>query len=164
MSYNQEEIELMAHLMRRAGFGVPRAELEERVDKGYEATVDELVDPDKYGFPQNDEDLLFRHFPVGILPGGVTLAMAQEGQDIFHGAGVCVSCHLREGVGGGLAPNLTDDVWLHVDGEYESIVEVIMTGVPVPIEAPGPMRARGGSSITDEQVRAVAAYVYILSR
>ena len=99
-----------------------------------------------------------------ILPGGVTLAMAQEGQDIFHGAGVCVSCHLREGVGGGLAPNLTDDVWLHVDGEYESIVEVIMTGVPIPIEAPGPMRARGGSSITDEQVRAVAAYVYILSR
>ena len=72
MSYNQEEIELMAHLMRRAGFGAPRAELEERVDKGYEATVDELVDPDKYGFPQNDEDLLFRHFPVGILPGGVT--------------------------------------------------------------------------------------------
>ena len=72
MSYNQEEIELMAHLMRRAGFGAPRAELEERVDKGYEATVDELVDPDNYGFPQNDEDLLFRHFPVGILPGGVT--------------------------------------------------------------------------------------------
>lgn len=99
-----------------------------------------------------------------ILPEGVTVAMAEEGQDIFHGAGLCASCHLRQGVGGGLAPNLTDDVWLHIDGGYESIVQVIMDGVQVPIEAPGPMPERGGSAITDEQVRAVAAYVYILSR
>lgn len=99
-----------------------------------------------------------------ILPEGVTVAMAQEGQDIFHGAGLCASCHLRQGVGGGLAPDLTDAVWLHIDGNYEAIVDVIMDGVPVPIEAPGPMPERGGSTITDEQVLAVAAYVYILSR
>ena len=99
-----------------------------------------------------------------ILPEGVTVAMVQEGQDLFHGAGICASCHLRQGVGGALAPNLTDDVWLHIDGEYELIVEVIMNGVQEPIEAPGPMQPRGGSSITDEQVRAVAAYVYTLSR
>ena len=99
-----------------------------------------------------------------ILPEGVTVAMAEEGQDIFHGAGICASCHLREGVGGGLAPNLTDDVRLHIDGEYESIVELIITGVPVPLEHPGPMQPRAGTSITDEQVRAVAAYVYTLSR
>ena len=66
-----EDIALMAHLMRRAGFGVPRAQLEELVTKGYEATVDELVYPEKYGLPQNDEDLLFRHYPAAILPGGV---------------------------------------------------------------------------------------------
>ena len=65
------------------------------------------------------------------------MAMAEEGQDIFHGAGLCASCHLRQGVGGGLAPNLTDDVWLHIDGGYESIVQVILDGVQVPIEAPG---------------------------
>ena len=99
-----------------------------------------------------------------ILPAGVTVAMVQEGQDIFHGAGICASCHLRQGAGGALAPNLTDDVWLHIDGEYEAIVELIMTGVQEPIEAPAPMSARGGSQITDEQVRAVAAYVYTLSR
>ncbi|MYI05834.1 MAG: c-type cytochrome [Gemmatimonadetes bacterium] len=99
-----------------------------------------------------------------MLPEGVTAAMAQEGQDLFHGAGLCASCHLRQGVGGGLAPDLTDDVWLHIDGDYEAIVQIIMDGVEVPIEAPGPMPARGGSTITDEQVRAVAAYVYILSR
>ena len=100
-----------------------------------------------------------------ILPEGVTVAMVQEGQDIFHGAGICLSCHLREGTGGALAPDLTDDVWLHIDGdEYEQIVELIIDGVNPPIEAPGPMLPRAGTDITDEQVRAVAAYVYTLSR
>ena len=39
-------IALMAHLMRRAGFGAPYEELEERVAKGYEATVEELLHPE----------------------------------------------------------------------------------------------------------------------
>jgi hypothetical protein len=39
MAY-QEDIALMAHLMRRAAFGVPYEELEARVAQGYEATVD----------------------------------------------------------------------------------------------------------------------------
>ena len=72
MAY-KEDIALMAHLMRRAGFGAPRGELEERVAKGYEATVEELLEPEKYGFPENDEDILFRHLPSGMLPGGVPL-------------------------------------------------------------------------------------------
>ena len=73
---HSEEIALMAHLMRRTGFGSPRAELEERVAKGYEETVEELLEPEKYGIPVNDEMLLFRHFPNGILPGG----SPQQGQ------------------------------------------------------------------------------------
>ena len=68
---HSDDIALMAHLMRRAGFGSPRAELEERVEKGYEETVEELLDPDKYGIPANDEYLVFRHFPSAILPGGM---------------------------------------------------------------------------------------------
>ena len=36
----------MAHLMRRAGFGASRDELERRVAVGYEATVEELLDPE----------------------------------------------------------------------------------------------------------------------
>ena len=50
-----EDIELMAHLMRRAGFGAARQELEERVAKGYEATVEELLDTrDVTYFPPDD--------------------------------------------------------------------------------------------------------------
>jgi uncharacterized protein DUF1800 len=50
-----EDIGLMAHLMRRAGFGASREELEERAAKGYEATVEELLNPeaepvDRYEF------------------------------------------------------------------------------------------------------------------
>ncbi|MCH8206174.1 MAG: DUF1800 domain-containing protein [Chloroflexi bacterium] len=40
---SKSEIELMAHLMRRAGFGATRGELEEYVAQGYEATVEELL-------------------------------------------------------------------------------------------------------------------------
>ena len=45
MAY-QEDIALMAHLMRRAGFGAGRDELEARAAKGYEATVEELLHPE----------------------------------------------------------------------------------------------------------------------
>ena len=50
-----DEITLMAHLMRRAGFGASRDELEARAAKGYEATVEELLNPeaeavDRYEF------------------------------------------------------------------------------------------------------------------
>ena len=53
------DIELMAHLMRRAGFSATRDELEEYVAKGYDAVVEELLHPDD---PQNlPDDLIRRH-------------------------------------------------------------------------------------------------------
>lgn len=99
-----------------------------------------------------------------VLPEGVTAGMVEEGQSIFHGAGICYTCHVEGGTGGPLAPDLTDDAWLNIDGEYESIVDLVVTGVPQPLEHPGTMQPRAGMPLTDDQVRAVAAYVYILSR
>lgn len=99
-----------------------------------------------------------------VLPPGVTAEMVREGQDIFHGAGICMTCHLQGGAGGPLAPNLSDDVWLNIDGEYESIVGIVETGVPQPVEHPGMMLPRAGAALTDAQVRSVAAYVFALSR
>ncbi len=40
-----DQIALMAHLMRRAGFGATRDELEANVARGYEATVEDLLNP-----------------------------------------------------------------------------------------------------------------------
>ena len=41
---SDNNIALMAHLMRRAGFGASRDELEQRTEQGYEATVEALLD------------------------------------------------------------------------------------------------------------------------
>jgi hypothetical protein len=65
---HQDDIGLMAHLMRRAGFGASRDELETRAAKGYEATVEELLNPDSQ--PPVDPYTLLRHQPAALLPGG----------------------------------------------------------------------------------------------
>ena len=49
-----DRITLMAHLFRRAAFGATRDELEAHVAKGYEATVEELLNPgDPQDIPQD---------------------------------------------------------------------------------------------------------------
>ena len=55
-----QEIAQMAHLMRRAGFGAAYAELEQRAAAGYEATVEELLNPEAQ--PDLEMDILERHF------------------------------------------------------------------------------------------------------
>ncbi len=66
-----QDIALMAHLMRRAGFGATREELEERAAKGYEATVEELLNSESQ--PALDRFELVRYHPwtwkPGTLPG-----------------------------------------------------------------------------------------------
>ena len=52
---------LMAHLMRRAGFGATLQELEESQAKGYEATVEVLLHPED--IPEWDDDLFRRYQP-----------------------------------------------------------------------------------------------------
>ena len=64
-----KDIALMAHLMRRAGFGASRGELEERAAKGYEATVEELLEPEVHGIPPFHEGILYRHFQGFRNPG-----------------------------------------------------------------------------------------------
>ena len=67
---HKDDLALMAHLMRRAGFGATREELEQYVAKGYDATVEELIDPpdDK---PAGSLAMLLRYMPGCLLPGGV---------------------------------------------------------------------------------------------
>ena len=53
------EMAQIAHLMRRAGFGATREELEMYVAKGYEATVEELLHPENAA--QYEDDIIRRH-------------------------------------------------------------------------------------------------------
>jgi len=56
-----KDIALMAHLMRRAGFGAQYHELEARAAKGYEETVEELLHPEDNPHGM-DLDLAERYF------------------------------------------------------------------------------------------------------
>ena len=65
---NHEEVALMSHLMRRAGFGERRGEIERLVDQGYEETVEQLLRPEDQ--PDIDFDALFRYLPQAVIADG----------------------------------------------------------------------------------------------
>jgi mono/diheme cytochrome c family protein len=104
--------------------------------------------------------------PEGMaLPEGITDAMVEEGQRIYAGAGICAACHGPDATGG-IGPNLSDAEWLIGDGEYEQIVTQILDGVSASqatFRRGAIMPPKGGSGITEAQVRAVSAYVWTLS-
>ncbi|MEX0891190.1 MAG: cytochrome c [Gemmatimonadota bacterium] len=100
------------------------------------------------------------------LPEGVTQEMVARGQQVFTGAaggGTCFTCHTAEGTGTPLAPDLTDDTWINTSGRnFEEIVQLVTTGVPEPVEAAAAMPPMGGANLSEDDVRAVAAYVLTL--
>jgi uncharacterized protein (DUF1800 family) len=57
-----QNVALMAHLLRRAGFGASREEIEAKAAQGYDATVEELLNPESQ--PSIDEDLMYRYHPA----------------------------------------------------------------------------------------------------
>ena len=86
-----------------------------------------------------------------------------KGDSIFHSRATAtpVTAPTPQGAVG---PNLTDAEWIHSDGSYDAIVKQSppasrrggsKSGIPMP--------PKGGSQITDDEVKAVAAYVYSLS-
>jgi mono/diheme cytochrome c family protein len=100
------------------------------------------------------------------LPPGVTPAMIERGKLLYEGPGFCASCHGADAKGlANAGSNLTDTVWAHSDGSYESIAAQILAGVPAAHASSNiRMPERGASRLTDSQVRAIAAYVWTLSR
>jgi mono/diheme cytochrome c family protein len=94
------------------------------------------------------------------LAAGVTQEQFDEGDRLFSGAGGCMACHGPEAGGSTLGPDLTDDQWLHVDApEVDALAGVIRDGVAEPVQYPAPMPPMGGASLSDDQVRALAAYI-----
>lgn len=96
-------------------------------------------------------------------PAGVTPEAIAKGDSIYHKTGLCYACHGANGEGT-VGPNLTDAEWIHGDGSYDMIVATVTAGVPKEKAKSGiVMPPKGGSTITDDEVKAVAAYVYSLS-
>ena len=78
---SNSEMSLIAHLMRRAGMGANRTELEALAARGYDAVVDDLLHPERFSeggldiihpyvngtlppepIPDDDDDLLLRYY------------------------------------------------------------------------------------------------------
>jgi len=100
----------------------------------------------------------------GQAPEGATPEMVAQGQQIFAGKGNCFTCHGPQATGTPLAPNLTDSEWINItNGEWAEIQTVVRNGVPTPKQHPSPMPPMGGAQLSDQEVQAVAAYVYSVS-
>jgi hypothetical protein len=88
-----------------------------------------------------------------------TPALVERGRAVFGGRGNCAACHGTNAHGTFMAPNLTDADWLHGDGSYPWLADLIATGVARPLRHPAPMPPRGGADLSAAEVCAVAAYV-----
>ncbi len=105
--------------------------------------------------------------PSPDIPAKVTAERVLAGSAIFNGRS-CVLCHAPGGRGeGASAPDLSDAEWLHGAGDYAGIQRVIVWGVEedeMRVPRRFEMFPRGGVNLSDEEVEAVAAYVWSLRR
>ena len=98
------------------------------------------------------------------LPPGVTTELVARGKSVYNGAGLCMACHGPQGKGL-TGPDLTDAIWLHHDGSYDALVKQITEGIDEKASKTGQiMPPKGGSAISDDEVKAVAAYVWSMRK
>ena len=115
--------------------------------------------------------------PCGLLLLGALFLVACSNDDpskavanpdVARGRAVflanCVACHGVDGRGTVDGPSLADSLWLRGRGTYEEILQRVTHGVARRESATGrPMPMRGWSPVSDDEVRAVAAYVWWLA-
>lgn len=100
--------------------------------------------------------------PAPADAGSPAGALVARGDAVFHGPGNCYACHGSKGAGS-IAPSLADETWIHSKGTLEEITAQIIHGVAKEAAKSGiAMPAKGGAALTDDDVKAVAAYVYSL--
>jgi glucose/arabinose dehydrogenase/cytochrome c5 len=99
------------------------------------------------------------------VPPGATPEQVALGRKIFHGEvadATCSGCHGADGVGTPVGPNLASGTWLWGDGSLAAITNTIKNGVPEPKQHPGAMPPMGGVTLSDDQLAAVASYVWAI--
>lgn len=98
---------------------------------------------------------------LAVLPASVSPETLERGRELYR---ACSVCHGDEGRGTQLGPPLRDGRWIHIAGELPEIEQVIRSGVPQPVQYPVPMPVQGGGRFDDDEIRALATYVYAISR
>lgn len=96
--------------------------------------------------------------PAAAAPSGED-ALIAEGKALFEGTAICHTCHGADASGTDLAPNLTDDEWLNIEGDVTvaSLSAVIKNGVTEPKSHPAPMPPM--AHLGDDKIKAIATYV-----
>lgn len=97
------------------------------------------------------------------LPPGVSAQVVARGDTVFHD-NACAACHGADAKGSPLGPDLTAGTWAWSDGSVAGIRETIAKGVLAPKQYRSPMPPRGAASLSDDDLDAVAAYVWSLGR
>ena len=98
-------------------------------------------------------------------PAGVTDSTIAAGQEVYAGRGQCVKCHGDEGQGTAEATALDSGQWKLTDGSYEGLLLVIRhSGISAAGRDGDPLPMRGPTLLQPGEVRAVAAYVWSISR
>ncbi len=112
---------------------------------------------------------------VGLAPAGLRAQGAAEprafpdsvlarGREVFTGSANCRSCHGEEARGTEDGPDLTDDRWILGSGTYAEILERVRHGMPRRESSTGRVMPMGGwSAVSDDDLNAVAAYVWSLT-
>jgi mono/diheme cytochrome c family protein len=100
------------------------------------------------------------------VPRGSSRTMLVLGEQVFEGraggAG-CTGCHAEDATGTARGPDLTAKSYHASDGSYDGIRKVIARGAPESPRYPVVMPPMGGAQLSEEQLSAVAAYVWALS-
>lgn len=100
-----------------------------------------------------------RERPIQVSDSAVA-----RGREVFQGSGNCIACHGLDGAGTDSGAPLAQGVWLHGDDSYEAILSRVVHGIPKDVSTRGTaMPMRGWSTLSDQQVRDVAAYVWWIS-
>jgi glucose/arabinose dehydrogenase/cytochrome c5 len=98
------------------------------------------------------------------VPPGATAAQVARGDSVFHGedGGTCSGCHGAGGQGSPVGAKLTGPTWLWSNGDLAGIRATIVSGVAKPKAASGAMPPLGGVALSNEDVDALAAYVWAI--
>jgi mono/diheme cytochrome c family protein len=97
-------------------------------------------------------------------PPEVTDSSVAHGRRVFHGVGGCWACHGMEAVGTDSGPPLAQGIWMHGADTWRAIRSRVLHGIPKDQSTRDmPMPIRGVNGLTDADVDAVVAYVWVVS-
>ncbi|HEY2048785.1 MAG TPA: c-type cytochrome [Caulobacteraceae bacterium] len=93
------------------------------------------------------------------VPPGATEDQVQAGAHLFQ-TSTCNSCHGTDAHGTEQGPDLGSGHWLWSGGDLAGLRGTIAQGVAQPKQYGGPMPPMGGAQLSQQDVDALAAYVW----